>query len=73
MHDFKLQLYLIVFYDYQQFEGRLIDVRLASNSGMYNIRPAGQIWPTEAFNQAHETINFVYFASFFAKNTLWMC
>jgi len=42
-------------------------------AGMHNIQPAGQMWPAEAFNLARETPNFVYFASFFGKNTLWMC
>jgi len=35
--------------------------------GMHNIRPAGQMWPAEAFNLARELPNFVYFASFFGK------
>ncbi len=34
---------------------------------MHNIRPAGQMWPVEAFNLAHKPPNFVYFASFFGK------
>ncbi len=41
--------------------------------GMHNIRPAVQMWPTEAFNLALKAPNFLYFASFFDKNTLWMC
>jgi len=39
-------------------------------SGMHNIRPAGQMWPVEAFNLGRKTLNFVYFAFFFGKNTL---
>jgi len=34
-----------------------------SIAGMHNIRPAGQMWPAEAFNVARETPNFVYYAS----------
>jgi len=34
---------------------------------MHNIRPAGQMWPVEAFNLARETPKFVYFASFLEK------
>ena len=41
-----------------------------SVSGMHNLQPAGQSWPADAFNLALETQNFIYFASFFGKNTL---
>jgi len=47
-----------------------------SRADMHNIQYAGQMgqmWPSEAFNMARETPNFVYFACFFDKSTLWMC
>ncbi len=44
-----------------------------SKAGMRKIRPAGQMWPVQAFNRARKTPNFVYLACFFDKNTLWMC
>jgi len=47
-----------------------IHQNLLLKSGMHNIRPACQMWPTEAFNLARKTPNSVYFASFFGKNTL---
>jgi len=31
------------------------------------------MWPAEAFNLAHETPNFVYFAPFFDKKTPFEC
>jgi len=34
---------------------------------MHNIRPAGQMWPAEAFNLARKTPKFVYFSPFFGK------
>jgi len=40
---------------------------------MHNMQSAGQMWAKEAFNMARKTLNFVYFACFFDKNTLWMC
>ncbi len=40
---------------------------IGSKAGMHNIRPAGQMWPAEAFNLARANPNF---ASFFDKNTL---
>jgi hypothetical protein len=53
---------------------RYLSHELASSiPDMHNIRPAGQMWPAEAFNLAREAPNFVYFACFFDKNTLWMC
>jgi hypothetical protein len=32
---------------------------------MHNIRPAGQMWPAEAFNLARETLNFATVCFFF--------
>jgi len=43
-----------------------------SKAGMHNIRPAGQMWPAEPCDLARKALNFVYFACFFDKNTLWM-
>ncbi len=37
---------------------------------MHNMQSAGQMWAKEAFNMARKTLNFVYFACFFDKNTL---
>jgi hypothetical protein len=35
-------------------------------AGMHIIRPAGQMWPAEAFNLTREAQNFVYLACFFS-------
>jgi hypothetical protein len=52
--------------DTSQDKPRHAKARVARSS-MHNIRPV------EAINMARETPNFVYFASFFDKNTLRMC
>ena len=40
--------------------------------GMQNKRPAGQMWPTEAFNSARKSQFFVHSACLLHKNTLWI-
>ncbi len=40
---------------------------------MHNIRPAGQMWPTEAFSLDHEAQTFVQLACFFHKSIILMC
>jgi hypothetical protein len=48
----------------------LLSVYVHLKPGMHNIRPAGQIWPAKASNQAREAQNLVYSACFFHKNTI---
>jgi len=59
--------------NYQPFILYNTFTRDTSKAGMNNIRPAGQMWPAEAFNLARKTPNFVYFASFFWKKTPFEC
>jgi hypothetical protein len=41
--------------------------RDSSNIDMHNIRPAGKMWPGEAFNLARNVQNFAYLACFIMK------
>ncbi len=36
---------------------------------MHNIRPEGQMWPTEAFYLARKAHNFAYFVCLFIKTS----
>ncbi len=51
----------------------LFQLRLNSKPYMHNIRPAGQLWPAEAFNLACKTPSCLNVACLFDKNTLCMC
>ena len=37
---------------------------------MHNIRPAGQMWPADAFNLARQALKFVFLAYFLDNYTL---
>ncbi len=43
---------------------------LVFKAGVHNIRPAGQMWPAEAFYMAHKAHNLAYLAWLFHKNIL---
>ncbi len=48
----------------------LLEMVQSIRPGMHNIRPAGQMWPAEAFNLARKVLNFNYLACSFPKNIL---
>jgi hypothetical protein len=50
-----------------------IGQRQIRDTSEHNIRPAGQIQPTEAFNLSRGAQNFVCLACFFHKNILGVC
>ncbi len=60
----------MIFADPQDSLQRRPVTNLSSKSGMYNIRPVGQIWPSKTLNVVRKAQNLVYLACFFYKNIL---
>ncbi len=51
----------------------ILNQLICSIPGMHKIRPAGQMWPAEAFYLAHKVLKFDYLACLFPKNILYKC